>query len=69
MAKTYQYSLTIATSPGQTQDESVRSLRAFLKLAIRSYGIRCTSAVPLPPSDTTTPENAPQQANKESDDE
>jgi hypothetical protein len=60
--KTYRYSLTIATSPGQTEDESVRSLRAFLKLAIRSYGIRCTSAVPLPPSDTT-PEDAPQRAN------
>jgi hypothetical protein len=68
MGKQFRYSLTIATASGQTEDESVRSLRAFLKLAIRSYGIRCLSALPLPPSDTT-PEDAPQRANGGQDDE
>ena len=38
------YQLQIETASGISADESVRMLRAFLKCALRSYRIRCTSA-------------------------
>jgi len=38
------YQLQIETASGISADESVRALRAFLKCALRSYRIRCTSA-------------------------
>jgi len=55
--KRHQYRLTIATEAGTTDDESQRALRACLKMMLRSYGIRCTSAERLDASDdddTTT---------------
>jgi len=45
------YQLQIETASGISADESVRALRAFLKCALRSYRIRCTSAEPLTPID------------------
>ncbi len=51
MSKRHRYRLDIATEPGVTDDESHRALRACLKMMLRSYGIKCTSAERLDASD------------------
>ena len=53
MSKRHQYRLDIATARGMTDDESQRCLRATLKMMLRSYGVRCTSAVEVQPHDDT----------------
>lgn len=42
-ADRHQYEMQIETPSGISADESVRRLRSFLKMAIRSYGIRCVT--------------------------
>jgi hypothetical protein len=42
--KRHSFDLTLEADGRQTEDEAVRSLRAFLKAAWRSWGLRCTSA-------------------------
>lgn len=44
-ADRHRYEMQIETPSGISSDESVRRLRAFLKMAIRSYSIRCLSVV------------------------
>jgi len=61
MSKRHKYALTIQTEPGVTDDESVRCLRAFLKAAIRQWGIRCLTAERLDASDDD--DNDPQDGN------
>lgn len=39
------YAITLTTSATTTAEESTRRLRSFLKLALRSFGLRCTMAV------------------------
>jgi hypothetical protein len=41
------YSITLATSPTMTEEEATRRLRAFLKSALRAFGLRCTSAIEI----------------------
>lgn len=40
------YIVTLRPERYLTEDEGVRALRAFLKAALRSYGLRCTAVVP-----------------------
>lgn len=51
MSKRHRYQLTIATEPNATADESHRALRACLKMMLRSYGIKCLSAVAITAAD------------------
>jgi hypothetical protein len=39
------YAITLTTPAAMTEEESTRRLRAFLKMAWRAFGLRCTSAV------------------------
>lgn len=66
MSKRHQYRLDIATARGITQDESHRSLRAFLKVMLRQWDIKCLSAVAIPPKDG--PQDGPQRAQGAPDD-
>lgn len=45
MSKRHVYRLDIATESGLTADESQRCIRALLKCMLRSYGVRCLSAI------------------------
>ncbi len=45
--KQRQYQITLTTSPTTTEEEATRRLRAFLKSALRAFGLRCTSAVEI----------------------
>jgi hypothetical protein len=63
MSKRYRYSITLESEPNQTYEESTRMLRAFLKMAWRSYGLKCTSAI------ETTPQNEPQRTKGSQGDE
>lgn len=40
------YVVTLRPERYLTEDEGLRALRAFLKSALRSYGLRCTAVVP-----------------------
>ena len=40
-----QFEITLATPAGLTEDEATRRLRSLLKLALRSFGLRCVAAV------------------------
>lgn len=69
MSKRHRFNLTVATENGMTDDEAHRCLRSFLKMAIRSYGIVCTSAVQLTASALEGVNDvAPQQAKGAIDD-
>jgi len=57
MSKRHKYRLDIATEPNISDDESVRMLRAFLKAALRQWGIKCTSAERLDASDDDDNDN------------
>jgi hypothetical protein len=57
MSKRHRFAITLEAGPNQTHDESTRMLRAFLKLALRCYGLRCTSALEIKPPDDTQPPN------------
>jgi hypothetical protein len=45
--KMRKYQITLTTSPTMTEEESTRRLRSFLKMAWRSFGLRCTSAIEI----------------------
>jgi hypothetical protein len=45
--KQRQYQIVLATSPTMTEEEATRRLRAFLKSALRVFGLRCTSATEI----------------------
>jgi hypothetical protein len=45
--KQRQYQITLMTPATTTEEESTRRLRAFLKSALRAFGLRCTSAVEI----------------------
>lgn len=45
------YIVRLRPEAGMTEDDATRSLRAFLKAALRSYGLRCLSAEPEPTSE------------------
>jgi hypothetical protein len=45
--KMRKYQIVLTTSPTMTEEESTRRLRAFLKSALRAFGLRCTSAVEI----------------------
>jgi hypothetical protein len=69
MSKRYRFSVTLAADANATEDEAHRCLRAFLKMALRSYGLVCTSALPLPPSTLEAVNDvAPQRTPGASDD-
>ena len=55
------YRVDLQPTPGMTEDEGLRALRAFLKAALRSFGLRCTSATEIPPAATTKPSPPPQE--------
>ncbi len=59
MSKRHRYQLTIATASNLTDDESHRCLRAVLKCMLRSFGVRCLSAVAITAADDA--EDEPQQ--------
>ena len=45
MSNRYEFLITLRVEQHDaTQEEATRALRAFLKAALRSYGLRCTSA-------------------------
>lgn len=45
----HQFLITLQVEqPDATEEEATRSLRQFLKAALRCYGIRCIAASPLP---------------------
>lgn len=60
--KRQQYQLHIQTASGIDADESIRMLRAFLKSAIRSYRIKCTSVVRIVDTSEENVEDEPQSA-------
>jgi len=41
------FRIELTADGGLTQDQAVRALRSFLKVAWRSYGLKCTSAEPI----------------------
>lgn len=43
-AKRHAFKLTLEADGKHSEDEAIRSLRAFLKSAWRCYGLKCTSA-------------------------
>ena len=45
--KQRRYQITLTTSPTMTAEESTRRLRAFLKSALRAFGLRCVEAVEI----------------------
>jgi hypothetical protein len=45
------FRIELTADGGLSQDQAVRALRSFLKVAWRSYGLRCTSAEPITPID------------------
>jgi hypothetical protein len=45
--KARRYAITLTTSPGMTEEEATRRLRAFLKSAWRAFGLRCVEAVEI----------------------
>lgn len=46
------YVVRLRPEGGMTEDDATRSLRALLKCALRSYGLRCLSAEPEPASES-----------------
>lgn len=40
------YILRLRPEPDSTDPDGIRRLRAFLKAALRSYGLRCTEVAP-----------------------
>lgn len=67
MSKRYRFSVTLAADANSTEDEAHRALRSFLKMALRSYSLRCTSAIQLTPE--AIAQDEPQQAIEASDDD
>lgn len=59
MSKRYRFQIDLEAGHGQTFDEAARSLRAFLKMALRSYGLRCTSAIETTSKETGDTTTAP----------
>lgn len=49
------YRVDLQPVPGMTEDEGLRALRAFLKASLRSFGLKCTSAVEIPPEANIKP--------------
>ena len=45
--KMRKYQIVLTTSPTMTEEESTRRLRAFLKSALRAFGLRCVEAVEI----------------------
>jgi hypothetical protein len=41
------YAITLATSPGMTEEEATRRLRGFLKQALRVFGLKCVEATEI----------------------
>jgi len=59
MSKRHAYRVTLSAAAGQSEEQAVRSLRAFLKMALRSYGLRCTDLEPCV-SEESASEDEPQ---------
>ena len=45
--KQRRYQLTLTTPATMTAEEATRRLRAFLKSALRAFGLRCVEAVEI----------------------
>jgi len=50
----HRYRVTLSAAAGQSEEQAVRSLRAFLKMALRSYGLRCTDLEPCVSEETAS---------------
>ena len=59
MSKRHTYRVTLSAAAGQSEEQAVRSLRACLKMALRSYGLRCTDLEPYGNGEVTA-QDAPQ---------
>lgn len=53
-AKRPSYIVTLRPERYLTEDEGLRALRACLKSALRSYGLRCTAVVPESDAETSS---------------
>lgn len=52
------FEIVLRAEPGTSRDDAVRALRSFLKMALRSYGLRCTSASEIHSDEKLTPQIA-----------